>query len=416
MKALTRTLLFAFVFFTSAAFAQQGVVAPAAFPNARVLPKGVRNLNYKGLFVEADEKFNRHGDKRVLGDPLNSGMTFGSMIDGQYSAQDKASLEAKMIEIGRNRSDAFGQTTGQVNATASVSVPIIAMGITEKTTAAIVIPIVRTSINVSTGVLQTNAALYNEFRDSISVSQGALAEFDRKTADPINSSLEEYGYDKLENINDTRLGDIRLVLKHQLTQTDKNRFAVSFSANLPTGQQADPNKVIDIQAGDGQTDVGIGFAHDYRITPALDFTTNVEYMAQLGDSETKRIPYSFTTRLSPDVDDNVDRDLGDIMHVQFALQFAKNGLNAAAGYSLQYKARDEYTGTKYAAERYDWLGRETQQRMQAFQASLGYDTITLFKQEKFPAPLRAALTYIAPFEGKNVTSNPTTTFDLSLFF
>ena len=169
-----------------------------------------------------------------------------------------------MFEIGRTRDDAFGQTTGQVNATASVSVPIFAMGITKKTTAAIVVPIVRTSINVSTGVLQTNGQLYNDFRDAISVSQGALEEFDRKTSDPINSSLSQYGYEPLENINDTRLGDIRLVLKHQLIQTDKNRSAVSFSTNLPTGQQADPNKVIDIQAGDGQLDVGIGFAHDFR--------------------------------------------------------------------------------------------------------------------------------------------------------
>ena len=250
---------------------------------------------------------------KALGDPLNSAMTFGNMIDGQYSSQDKASLEAKMFEIGRTRDDAFGQTTGQVNATASVSVPIFAMGITKKTTAAIVVPIVRTSINVSTGVLQTNGQLYNDFRDAISVSQGALEEFDRKTSDPINSSLSQYGYEPLENINDTRLGDIRLVLKHQLIQTDKNRSAVSFSTNLPTGQQADPNKVIDIQAGDGQLDVGIGFAHDFRITPALDFTMNFEYMAQLADTDEKRVPYSFTSKLSPDIDTNINRDLGDMV-------------------------------------------------------------------------------------------------------
>ena len=86
------------------------------------------------------------------------------------------------------------------------------------------------------------------------------------------------------------------------------------------------------------------------------------------------------------------------------------------GTLFQYKARDVYEGSKYNAERYDWIGRDTQQRMQCLPGQSGYDTITLFKQKKFPAPLRAALSLIAPFEGKNVTANPTTTFDMSLFF
>lgn len=416
MKNLRKLLVLLTGLIATSAFAQQGVVAPVTIPNAKVLPQGVRNFNYKGVYVEADEKYNRHGDQRVLADPFYSNVSFKNMIDGQYSSQDKATLEAKMIEIGASPDDSFGTTVGQVNAVASVSVPIFAIGLSKKTTAAIAIPINRTSINVSTGILQTNTALMNEFRDSISVSQGGLEEFDRKMADPVNSKLADYNYDPLENVTDTRLGDIKLVLKHQLMESARNRFAVSVLTNLPTGQQANPNKIVDIQAGDGQTDVGIGVAHDFRITPALDFTTNLEYVNQLPDTDEKRVPYTMLSKLSPDVDNDIDRDLGDIIHLQAALQYAKNGFNAAVGYSFQYKEADVYTGSKYEAIRYHWIGRETQQRMQAYQASLGYDTITLFKQKKFPAPIRASLTYIAPFEGKNVTSNPSAAFDLSLFF
>lgn len=416
---MKRFYLFITIFlgiFSVGAHAQQGVVAPVAIPNARVLPKGVRNFNFKGLYTAPDSKFNRHGDERALSDPFYSDVSFGNMLNGQYSSEDKAKLQAKMIELGKSEDESFGQTTGQVNASAAISVPIMAIGLTKKTTAAIVVPIARTSINVSTGILQTNQALMNEFRDSISVSQGGLQEFDRKMNDPVNSKLDEFNYDPLENITDTRLGDIRLVLKHQLFETDRNRFAVSFITNLPTGQQADPNKIVDIQAGDGQTDIGVGLAHDFRLTPAFDLTLNFEYVNQLPDTDEKRVPYTILSKLSPDVDTNIDRDLGDMVHLQAAAQYAKNGLNAAVGYSFQYKQPDSYEGTKFAAYRYEFLGRETQMRMQAVQAMVGYDTITLFKQKKFPAPLRASLTYIAPFEGKNVTKNPMTAFDLSLFF
>lgn len=409
-------LLILLAAFSVAAQAQQGLVAPVSIPNARVLPPGVRNLNYKGLYTTPDEKFNRHGDQRALSDPFYSDVNFGNMLNGQYSSEDKAALQAKMIELGKSEDESFGQTTGQINASAAISVPIFAMGITKKTTAAIAIPIARTSINVSTGILQTNQALMNEFRDSISVSQGGLSEFDRKMNDPVNEKLAEYNYDQLENVTDTRLGDIKLVLKHQFFETDRNRLAVSFITNLPTGQQADPNKIVDIQAGDGQTDIGVAIAHDIRVTPAFDFSFNFEYMNQLPDKDERRVPFTILSRLSPDVDTDIDRDLGDMVHAQAAAQYSKNGFNAAIGYSFQYKQPDSYEGTKYEAYRYEFLGRETQQRMQSVQGSIGYDTITLFKQKKFPAPLRASFTYIAPFEGKNVASNPMAAFDLSLFF
>ena len=44
--------------------------APFSLPSARVLPKGVRNLSYKGLMVTAENKFNAEGTSLVLADPF----------------------------------------------------------------------------------------------------------------------------------------------------------------------------------------------------------------------------------------------------------------------------------------------------------------------------------------------------------
>lgn len=398
------------------AHAQQGLIAPVNLPTGKVLPAGVRNLNYKGLIVNADEKYNTDGQQRALADPFFSDLTFQNMINGQHSSEDKAKLEAKMIEIGADPNDSFGSTIGQVNVSAYVNVPIFAWGLNDDTTVAMAVPIARTSINVSTGVLQTNDQLFAAFRDALSISQGGLSEFDEKFGDPVNAKLADYNYKPLTNITDTRLGDIKLVTKRRVLENKRHRLSLVGITTLPTGQQADPNMIVDIQAGDGQTDLGMGVAHDFKLSPALEFSTYFEYVNQLPDKDEKRIPFTVASKLSPDVDNDVDRDLGDMVHAQAAVQYSKNGFNAGVGYSFQYKQPDKYEGTKYEGIRYQWIGRETQQRMQAVQASLGYDTLTLFRAKKFAVPLRASLSHIQIFEGKNIVANPMTSFDLSVFF
>ena len=54
--------------------------------------------------------------------------------------------------------------------------------------------------------------------------------------------------------------------------------------------------------------------------------------------------------------------------------------------------------------------------MHSVLAKVGYDTITLFKEKKFPIPLSVSLVQTFVPKGKNVVANNMTTFDFSMFF
>lgn len=399
---------------TSSAYAGS-LLAPFAQSSARVMPQGVRNLNYKGLFIAQEGKFDSAGNKTILADPFFTDIQLGTMISGSYYGSDAGKLKSVMDKMGATESDIFGQTIGQVNVSALANVPILAWGITEKFTAAIAVPVTFTSINVDTGVVHNNQALYDAFLAAVASSPSAQVEFKSKMANAINRKLEDDGYEELKNLNETNVGDVKVVGKYRAYEDMKNTLVVGADLTLPTGREANPDRVIDAPAGDGQFDVGFNIAHGYRLSSQFTFTTSIAYAIQLADQAQKRIPYRDDSTISPDKEE-VDRDLGDIFNASATLQFSRKGLTVGAGYSFQEKGKDIYSGTVYDPQRYTWMSQDTYQSMNAALVTVGYDTISLFRQKKFPVPLSIGVTHTQVLSGKNVSNDPMTTLDLSLFF
>ena len=193
-------------------------------------------------------------------------------------------------------------------------------------------------------------------------------------------------------------------------------MTINTAIALPTGEQANPNKVVDIPGGDKQTDVEIGLLYDRKIGNRLTLSSGVSYTIQFADHIDTRIPFREASKSSPDFENDVARDLGDIAKVETALKYSFAGLNIGGGYSFQYKSADKYDGSEFAAERYDFLAKDSAQQMHSAQFSIGADTITLFKAKKFFAPMGIDLTYTNIFAGKNVVSNSLTTLSFKMFF
>ncbi len=396
-----------------------GLGQPISLPSAKVLPKGVRNFTYKGIITNPSEKMNASGDNVVLADPLMKKITFGDMIKGQYDPVDQGSLEQKMMAIGANENTEMGETVGQINMAVQASVPIFAIGINKRHTLAVAVPVTRYSTNVATGVRHTNPGMIDSLRQELAVETGSTLkqeEFDAKFGDPINSKLSEYGYERLENENNTKLGDIKLVSKYKAYEGNKSAFSLVSSLTLPTGQEADVDKVLDIGGGDGQLDIELGFAHDFYATKYFTFTAAAGHTVQFADTAEKRIPFTETSSLTPDVDRSTFRDLGDITKGELAAAWNYHGINLGAGYAIQYKQGDEYSGDSYADSRYQLLEKDTVQNMQTLQVNAGYDTISLFRKGKFFAPMKVSVGHSRVISGKNVVASPMTTIDFSMFF
>ena len=140
------------------------------------------------------------------------------------------------------------------------------------------------------------------------------------------------------------------------------------------------------------------------------------YTVQLADTVDRRIPEQYKSAASGDIDTNTGRNLGDILSLTVAPSVNYRGASLAFGYSFNYKQADTYSGSLYASERYGWLAQNSQQTMTAFLGKIGYDTITLYREGKFPLPALISLTHTQIFSGKNVVNNPLTTLDISMFF
>jgi hypothetical protein len=393
--------------------------APVIFPSAMVLPKGVRNLNYKAAVTSVDSIFNNSGSKATLADPMFLDITFGDIILGKKNDFDKAAVKAKMLAVGADENTVIAKSTGAINAEVTVQVPILAWGITEKWTAAVAVPIKTQSISIDTGVIQTNDKIIKALRNKLALDgQGKeIEELDRKLADPVKSKAEELGYEAiLRNEKKTMLGDIKLVNKYKVLENESNILTLSGEITLPTGETSILDRVVNVPGGDGQTDLGASVTHDFKFAKYFTFTSNFAYTVQLADTVERRIPEQYKSAASGDIDTNTSRNLGDILSLTFAPSVNYRGASLAVGYSFNYKQADTYSGSLYESQRYGWLAKNSQQTMNAFMGKVGYDTITLYREGKFPLPALISLTHTQIMSGKNVVNNPLTTLDISMFF
>ncbi|MEK6624482.1 MAG: transporter [Bdellovibrionota bacterium] len=414
---MKKTIVIGMCLGMGAAFAGD-LKAPFSLPSARVLPKGVRNLSYKNVMATAENKYGANGESVVIADPFFKNITFADVIKGKLDPVDKGAVKQAMLSIGASETDSFGQTTGQVNIAATAHVPVFAWGFSSKFTGAIAVPILKSSQNVSTGVIQQNQALHDSMKAALTAKgvDFKVAEFDNKMVDPIQSKLEEYGYKRLENEDKSQLGDIRLVAKYLALDTGANRIVVSNDLTVPTGKDSDVNEVVDVASGDDQWDVGAGVAYDYVLNDYWTISTDGSYTFQLPDRNPERIPMYSDSKVTPDVDGNTERDLGDIAAFNAAGKWRYEGVNLGAGYTYQYKSADRYNGNAYASSRYDMLEQDTVQHMHGVVVTGGYDTMTLFKAKKFPVPLSLTLSHTRVMSGMNVVNDPITALDFSMFF
>lgn len=397
---------------------EANLTPPVSLPSAQVMPKGVRNVSFKGIMAEGTAKYNNWGNREVLADPFFNSLDFKTIKEGTLDPMDLASIQQKMDKLGVSDSDSFGFTEGIVNVKAQVNVPVMAWGVTDRLTLAVAVPVTQSSLYVDTGVVQQNRALYDLFRSELQASGVSvkLQELDEKLADPINYKVLDYNYQALESENTTKLGDIKLVAKFKAFEFDTHVITFTGDLTTPTGKRKDINKVIDLGGGDGQWDVGLAVNHDWRLHDHLTLSTEVGHTVQFSDRLAQRIPEKFDSSLTPDIDRETRRSLGDKSMLGMALRWRKRGVNLGLGYALQYKTKDRYEGDAFPDFRYRWLEQDSVQNMQSMTASLGYDTLSLFRRGRFPLPMSVALGHSRIITGKNVVVDPLTTLDLAVFF
>ena len=391
--------------------------APTDLPSAAVMPKGVRSLKLLRVSTAPAKNYKNDGSESFLGDAMKKDITYREILKTKEGIE-KAGIKGAMSAIPGHDMDTVLMTTkGQVNIQADVTVPVFVYGISKKWTFGLALPITKQSTNVDTGVEQQASIVslrkYLSEEGGVPNSANRLV---RDTVNPVAKSLSDNGFAPLKNETTTKMGDLKIINKFRVWDNEKNAVTLGSELTLPTGEEKTyVNKLIDSAGGDGQTDLGFGVNHDLKVMNYLTFSSGLKYTVQFKDNFAGNVPKNGSP-ISDQIDYNMKRDLGNEVEAALAGTFNYRGAKVGLGYFYKNKQRDEYTGEKYSAEDYLEMGKDTDQVMHSVLAKVGYDTITLFKEKKFPIPLSVSLVQTFVPKGKNVVANNMTTFDFSMFF
>ncbi|MEW6055064.1 MAG: hypothetical protein AB1540_00490 [Bdellovibrionota bacterium] len=391
--------------------------APFDFETTAVLPKGVRNPRFKDLILFMDEKYGDTGGIEPLGGKLNKTITWQDVIDGQENDFKKAKVEGVLRDLNFGNDEAAGASTGVVNTYANVKVPVFAMGVTEKLTMAVAVPVVDVQVNADTGLIKS--AQGEAFVKSICETDPAECNrAAQKLNDAVNTKLKRLGYEPIKSERISNIGDVKVVGKYRVVENRDDAVTFKSELTLPTGTPPNANKALDVPTGDGQADIGAMVIYDRFLDEPHRFRANLYagYTAQLPDEIDRRIPESETELLSRDVE-RVDRDLGDSVSSGAALTYELPfGLNFGAAYGFQYMTPASYRGSKFQPHRYSLLSRDTRQMLHSATFGLGFSTVEMYRAKETPVPFQLNLAYCKPFAGYNVVKNDFVAVEVVLFF
>jgi hypothetical protein len=399
------------------------LTAPFLIENPNVLPPKVRNPRYVNLFMSVDSKFDAAGVAQPLGLRLNKLVRWNDVLNSMDDPKKRTMARAKLTEAGLDVNGSPGWTTGNVNTFVDVKVPVLAVGITDRFTLGIAVPVMNVDVSADTGFIKADSGEAERLVEAISkssVTEGNNAA--RKMNNSVNEKLTNYGYEPIQSQNFTRVGDIQVVGKYLVHQDAENILSWKSSLVLPTGTPLNVNRALDIPTGDGRYQIGssliygrtlpYGF-HDFR------WTAYGGVLAMLPHSLERRIPVSADDPISRDKEMLI-RDFGANLNVGTSVNYTHpaTGIVTAAGYQVNYLTPTRYSGgTRYSADRYSYLeGLTPSQTLHSATLMAGFSTVEWYQAKKFVYPFQANFVYSHPIAGRNVSTTDVMSGELVLFF
>jgi len=394
-----------------------GLAAPFEVENASVLPPSIRNPRLKNINSWIEGKYNAAGTVEGLGEKLNKSLIWDKVISSLTDNTQKNLLKGTLASKNLSSADSVGNITGAVNAYVNANVPVLAIGVTDRWTLALAVPVYKVELSADTGfIISPNGQ--NIINEAKSKDAPKAAEMTLKLSHPLSNTLQTMGYKPITSERFTALGDIKLVSKYKLAETDTDILTFKSDLTFPTGRVSDVDKLVELPTGDGQYDLGFGLIWDHKLLPNLTWNFYAINTIQLADKLKRRIPTEPEGSLSADIE-NVDRDSGDQYLAGTSVQFGSStgGIYANLGYIYQSMQATRFKGHRFSQERYDWLENQyPSQMLTSMVGQVGYSSIESYKSKEFPIPLQANLGFGHPLSGRNATAADVYMAELVLFF
>ncbi len=394
------------------------LVPPFFLDSAQVLPSGIRNPRFSNVYVASDTRFGGGGQFEPLGAPLNRVIHWTDVLDAQKTATEKSIVLSTIKDTGLDVNGGPGNSTGAVNVVANVQVPVLAIGLSERLTLAVAVPVMNISVSADSGFSRSaEGQKWVEHVSNLSVDDGNNAA--RQLNNAVNEKVSRLGYQPIQSKSISNIGDIQVIGKYVVHQDPLNLWSLKTTLVLPTGIAPNSNAALDIPTGDGRVQIGETVLYDRILAPDLRWNAFGGILALLSNQMDRRIPISDTDSLSSD-QETLTRETGAVASLGTSVSyfFPALGIMTGAGYHFQFQTQTHFSGgTLYSSQRYAELDALfPSQTLHSVVVMAGFSTIEWFKNKKFFYPLQANLVYSHPIFGRNVAASDVFTGEIVLFF
>ena len=406
-----------------------GAAGEALADSTLTLPRGVGRLRVRPIYSFISERWNERGDAELLTGDLNNRNLNSDVFSDLSTLERLYDYRARSLSLG----------TSQVESQLHIFVLALAgeYGITDRLTLGLVVPIVHArhllrrldldrvrvcndqQCGVGTNPGDTNItksdARYLPLDHDKDPDTKLLAPL---TKDDVLDILDDdFGYQRLQDWSDTGVGDIELGLKYRILTWRYWATSVQGGLRIPTGKLANPNNLLAVDFGDGQTDIGLYWQNDFTPTRAMRLNLTLRYTAQLPDFRFKRVPPRADVPVSKKTDvENVWRDPGDVFEVDCSVAYTFRGvLTPYAGYLFTLKGQDDVRGNRGLS--YRSLMDETALRNHQLEAGLLFSTLPWVVSGRTRVPLMITLSYSRSLAGiNNAAISNTLALDMAGYF
>lgn len=384
--------------------------------NTKVLPKGVRSLNFKNAVTNIDSKTNAVGNPLALAEPLTKEFTFRKVINNETGVNRM--LLQSFLEGKFEDTDSLGVFTADMKGSVAVLAGVVSYGVTERLTLGVGIPYYRARMNVNMGFKASKNALkfinlLNDPSNNQSSKAREVAGKIQNAVGELNNKLSDNGYEPIQDWNGSGLGDITGLAKYRFLDSESFKMAHAIGFTAPTGFAGDPNIPINVPFGTGTWSIlNVTYLDEY-ITHDWWLNQYFKYIYQIPASKNVRLKTEDETITV--AEDRIRYKLANRWETGVSTQYEPwFGLVFGTGFSYTGKTGDRYYTDDQNAK--FTLEKDTNDWSTYWETRVGYQTLPAFLRKEFPVPLVATLEMKKHLKSVNTPVKDLYTFDLYVFF
>jgi hypothetical protein len=234
-------------------------------------------------------------------------------------------------------------------------------------------------------------------------------------------TVQGFGFDEIETWEGQGFGDLEAGVKHQYFRGEDWTLAATFAFRAPTGEQDDPDSLVDLPFGGGAWALLLRLQNDYQLSNLWKEPKPDQIVAEPGDvvlNGTFRFDWVLPDRAARRIPDNpdqtfttnrevVDRDYGDKFEFEVAGRVnLLSSLSLSGLYRFGFKLEDRVTGDNPHFH-YSSLEKHTDSQEHLFIVGLSFSTLPLYLAKKFPLPMAVSVAYRDRFAGRGPRSAQT---------